>query len=245
MKKSPQLTTLCLTMLWSAFFATPALANHDDQPDDWELSASRLIYNEGEGTASFWLTSHSDLPWVVTGAVFTTNTIGEPLDRVSSLFLLNPPMAVIPPNGRKAFRLVWIGQPNVLGKDKEILERLRLRLIPSVEAPKSGESTMQISATVWVKIFARSTSLVTKDSLTNVSLSINCGQNTAVVHNPSPYWLTLRSLKSDNVELINPALPAPLLRPLGELSVSARQCRAPWKASVINDDGFSKEVPIQ
>ncbi len=217
----------------------------DIPSNGWRLGASRLIFDEGSTSATLWITNTSDRPWMVTGAVLQTKDSGDMLEKTSERLLVNPPAATVAPGKRHPVRLVWVGTSEPWPFKTEVMERLRLRLLPAKVATKNPDSSLQTDAVVYLKVFLRPKALVAPDGRTVPHrIELACGSGTLTAKNRSAYWVTLRSLQSHGVELISADQPAPMVPPLKSLEFPVQTCEPPFQAIEINDAGFPVPLPL-
>ncbi len=210
----------------------------------WQISESRLILNEGRSSETLWLTNETGRPWWVTGAVFETDANGKATDTASSVVLMTPPASVVGQKQKYPVKIVWVGTEKDWSSETEILQRLRLTMLPAKNAQHPEE--LQISVALWVKLFLRSEHLKKKSAFDN-SVRIHCSEGSVKVKNLSPYWMTLRSLRISGSELISPKGSAPMIAPYGEIELETEtsDCTGQAEAFAIDDDGFLKKVPVR
>ncbi len=227
------------------FGLSVAFAQDSSSGPTWKLSASRVIYVEGSPSETLWLTNTSDRPWLVSAAVFQTDSKAEASLTKSDSLLADPPSATVFPGKRFAVKLVWVGDNASWQLPVERLERLRLKLLPAKDGGTSEQTDkvdMQLAAELWIKVFLRPKMLATDESPRTIEVDCE-GSSRLSALNLTPYWITLRSLKSTTSELIDPQSPAPTLAPQSrqELSTVA-PCQAPLVGREIDDYGFSRAL---
>ena len=231
---------LSCILCW-ATLVTPLSA--EEIPSGLMISTSRLIYTEGQPSVSFWLANHSTQPWVVTAAVFKTDTHGEANREKSAQFLVTPPMALLAPGQRLPFRLVWIGSLEANHKT-EGLERLRLNLVPGNEV-QSQQNTLSISASLWLKVFVRSMALSEiHEQLERPHFVASCQDESLTIENKEPFWQTVRSVKMGEKELIDEKAPAPMLAPFDKLTLPSATCHSSPVMGILNDNGLVISLPL-
>ncbi|MEJ0230740.1 fimbria/pilus periplasmic chaperone (plasmid) [Klebsiella michiganensis] len=162
------------------------------------INKTRVIYHENEGETVIQLLNKGISP------VLTQSWIdyGDTTTKIESLkipFILTPTVARIDPNKGQAIRIMGINSN--FPKNHESLLWLNVQEIPITPAKKiaAGDNLLQFSFRTRLKFFFRPTGLAStpEDALQQLSFEITSGNNgnpKVVVNNPSPYYITFRTI---------------------------------------------------
>jgi len=162
------------------------------------INTTRIIFNEADGEASAQLRNGGAAPLLVQ----TWLDAGDPRAKVESLhlpFAMTPSTARIDPARSQAVRI--FRTRDELPKDRETLFWFNALEIPPMPTQRltQGENLLQLSFRTRIKFFYRPAGLSPSftDSLKLLQFNVTNGADgtlQVIVHNPSPYHITLRSL---------------------------------------------------
>lgn len=123
----------------------------------------------------------------------------------SNDFTITPPLFMIGPGNENILSIKLNGNRS-LPADRETLYWLNSQAIPQQDAAK-GENILQIASQSRIKLFVRPAGLEMKatEAQEHISFSRHAGE--LVVHNPTPYHITLVGLTDGSVGLPNTMVP--------------------------------------
>ncbi len=162
------------------------------------INTTRIIFNEADGEASAQLRNSGSMPLLVQ----TWLDAGDPRAKVESLnlpFAMTPSTARIDPARAQAVRIFRTRDD--LPKDRETLLWFNALEIPPrpTQAMEQGTNLLQLSFRTRIKFLYRPKGLTPSftDALKLLQFNVSNGVDgtvQVVVHNPTPYHITLRSL---------------------------------------------------
>lgn len=145
-------------------------------------------------------------------------------------FVVTPPLFMLKPNKENSLRIIQTDLN--LPKDKESLFTLDIASIPS---GKSEPNSVQIAVRTKLKLFYRPAHLKGNPQQAYMQLRWHQEENSIVIDNPSPYFVTLFRLSANGVPIDN----AGMVPPLGSRKVNwchgSHTCQLSWQS--INDYG--------
>lgn len=199
-------------------FITPAHASVT-------LGGTRLIYDASRREAAISVTNdqqggpHLIQSWVdVDGGASN-----------KAPFIVTPPLFRLDGGRENILRVIFTGD-SVLPDNRETVYWLNVKSIPAIK--KSDENHLMIAVKNRIKILYRPSGLNTDaaaDAWKKLSFSHSAGQLT--ISNPTPYYVSLFSLKTGSQAVKNP----PMVPPFADISVSSSGGTVTWQA--INDFG--------
>lgn len=205
------------------------------------LNATRIIFSSADETSgqSVGIISSSDslTPYLIRTQILATPYGGEG----NTPFLVTPSLFRLEPGATNQVRIM---KKNVsLPQNKESIFYFRAIAIPtSDKAQTESKSTIggnvQISTGSIIKLFYRPENLTISQPQAMRSLIFTGSENGVTVYNPSPYYITLQSLKiADTVIPISVKKGNTLIAPMSRNSYShaPKQGAVEWKA--LNDYG--------
>lgn len=156
------------------------------------LGATRLVYNANDRQASLPVIN-SD-----TQHVFLLQSWIEDIDgKRSGDFAVTPPLFVIKPSSENTLRLIHVGAP--LPTDRETAYWISVKAIPARDQNKpADQSTLQLSFTSRIKLFYRPQGLQPSIDQAQSLLALTREQGQIVVHNPTPYYVTMVNIHLDD-----------------------------------------------
>lgn len=207
-------------ILFLIFFAciTPAQASVT-------LGGTRLIYDASKREAVISVTNGQQaVPHLIQSWVEVDGNATE-----KAPFIVTPPLFRLDAGRENTLRVIFTGE-SALPDNRESVYWLNVKSIPAVE--KSDQNRLLIAVKTRIKLFYRPGALNTEaaaDAWKKLIFSHASGQLT--ITNPTPYYVSLYSLKSGSQDVKNP----PMVAPFGNASVSSPSGTVTWQA--INDFG--------
>ncbi|MCM7587702.1 molecular chaperone [Enterobacter chuandaensis] len=203
-----------------AFFATSVQAGI-------VIGGTRVIYNgdKKETSVSINNTSKTDVylvqSWVDAGS-----------KSQKAPFIVTPPLFRINPEEENMLRIVRVG--GALKQDRESVFWLNIKSIPAINGDTSQTNTLQVVIKSRLKLFYRPDGLEGRAEDAWQKLNVTRSGKVLTINNPTPYFVTLFSLKVDGREIEE----ADLLPPEEDVRFtlpSANGSSVSWQA--INDYG--------
>lgn len=122
-------------------------------------------------------------------------------------FIVTPPLYVLEANKENVLRVVYTG--NNLPQDRESMFWANVKVIPPLSDENKTANTMQIAIQNRIKLFYRPQSIIKYDEHEHEKLQFTRQNNKLEVRNPTPYYLTLVNIKSNQRELASSLVVAP------------------------------------
>lgn len=147
-------------------------------------------------------------------------------------FIVTPPLFRINPDEENMLRIVRTG--GNLPQDRESVFWLNVKSIPATDDSTPRTNVLQVVVKSRLKLFYRPAGLEGQPESAYHQLSVARSGNHLTVSNPTPYYVTLFTLKVDGQEIKE----ADMVPPKGSVSFtlpSARAFRVTWQA--ISDYG--------
>lgn len=156
------------------------------------LGSTRLVYHANEKQTSLDVrNTHTTSPFLI--QTWLENDAGVKTQD----FVVVPPLSVLRPKSENTLRIIFTGKG--LPNDRETLYWLTVKAIP--QTSEQGKNTLQLAAASRIKVFYRPAGLSEKsnEAYKKILPSLNGGKLT--LKNPTPYYLTLITLRVDNKEI--------------------------------------------
>lgn len=165
-------------------------------------------------------------------------------DNTNTPFLVTPSLFRLEPNTTNQIRIMK--KVGSLPEDKESVFYLRTIAVPTSEkgltAPKSNiDGAVQVSTGNVIKLFYRPNNLAMTQQYAMKTLRFSASSNGVKIDNPSPYFITLNSLKVGNTAIpLSIKKGNSMIAPFSSLTytTTVRQGKVEWEA--INDYGGSE-----
>ncbi len=189
------------------------------------VGGTRLVYNSTSKEASI---SVSNTPNAVPHLIqsWVENEYSD-TDKVP--FIVTPPLFRLDGGRENTLRVIYSGTAT-LPDNRESLFWLNVKAIPAVE--KSEQNRLLIAVRTRIKLFYRPGALNSEAANTAWKQLVFKRRNEQVnITNPTPYYISLFSLKLGKEEIKNP----PTVPPFGSINVTGKGESIFWKA--INDFG--------
>lgn len=204
------------------------------------LEQTRIIWNGDSTQESITLKNDSDSVYLVQSGVFDT-PIGQ---KESGVFLVTPPLYRLNPNSQQAMKILPEEKITQLPKDKESLFYFSVIGIPGVTTNNNEEQVAKLSigTRLVIKLFYRPNGLTQSSEDAIKGLQFYLHKKNVCIENPSPYHITLSSLKINNKQypkisgVITPPKSRYLINNTDEVNQSSKIV---WKA--VNDYGGDSE----
>ena len=199
---------------------------------------TRVVFNSGSIAESLSLVNSEKEPVVV--QVWTDN--GDPTvspDQVHTPVVINPPVFKMKPGEIRNIRLLLVSAGS-LPQDRESVYWLNIYQIPpNTETQHKGEKKIVLPLKIRMKVFVRPEKIgeLQENDAQKLQFSIDreSGNKTLLIQNPTPWHLTLSSLRSGKT-----ALPGVMVAPFTSerVDIPADKTLADKvEYDVINDNG--------
>ncbi|MBB6114301.1 P pilus assembly chaperone PapD [Rahnella inusitata] len=199
---------------------------------------TRVVFNSGSIAESLSLVNSEKEPVVV--QVWTDN--GDPTvspDQVHTPVVINPPVFKMKPGEIRNIRLLLVSAGS-LPQDRESVYWLNIYQIPpNTETQHKGEKKVVLPLKIRMKVFVRPEKIgeLQENDAQKLQFSIDreSGNKTLLIQNPTPWHLTLSSLRSGKT-----ALPGVMVAPFTSerVEIPADKTLADKvEYDVINDNG--------
>lgn len=212
-----------------------------------KLPQTRVIFHAGEKNTTAGIQNLSDKLYLVKAEVLNSPGLDEQ-EKNDVPFLVTPPLFRLEPQSQHTVRILSRGAIN-LPRDRESVFYLSFLAIPSITPPgKADESavTAQVSVGMQtlIKLFYRPAELSMAAREAQNKLVFRTYQDTVVMENPTPYYLTLNtlSLKGQNIE---PGKSGAMIAPFSKKTYHVNGKTEEAKYTVINDYGAVSKTYLQ
>ncbi|HDR2753032.1 TPA: molecular chaperone [Enterobacter asburiae] len=215
--------------------------------DGFGINATRLIYPQGADSITVSVrNTQSTSPYLVQVAVSQA-----PDRRDTTPFTATPPVFRLEPKSEHQVRIVGKGMS--LPTDRESVFYFNATATPAIAAPMAIKQNADIHAAVQfgvgniIKLFYRPAGLSSTSEMAQKNLKFTPVNNGLQVSNPSPYFVSLASIKfaGQTLKLDSPA--ALMIAPFGSHTypTTVRHGRVTWQT--LNDlggiDEFKNDLP--
>lgn len=117
-------------------------------------------------------------------------------------FIVTPPLFVSEPKSENTLRIIYAGPP--LPSDRETIFWMNVKAIPSVDKDSlDGSNVLQLAILSRIKLFVRPKNLQMQPEEAFKQLRFSRSSGSLIIHNPSPYYVTVVNLKVGNEKLAN------------------------------------------
>ena len=216
-------------MLCSTAFHAGAVVNAEK---------TRVVFSSGSISESLSLVNSEKEPVVV--QIWTDN--GDPTvnpEQVQTPIVINPPVFKMKPGEIRNIRMLLVSAGS-LPQDRESLYWLNIYQIPpNTETQHKGEKRVVLPLKIRMKVFVRPEKMgeLEESDVRKLHFAVqqSTGGKTLVIKNPTPWHLTISSLKSGLTEL-----PNLMLEPFSSQSVEIPKDKVlayEIDFEVINDNG--------
>ncbi|WP_164141774.1 fimbria/pilus periplasmic chaperone [Serratia marcescens] len=172
---------LCLTGLFSLSASAGGIT----------LGGSRVVYPAGAQQATLSVSNRSD-----DSTYLIQSWVETPDGKKTSDFVLTPPLYTSAPGNENMLRI--IAADAAKATDKESLYYLNVKAIPSVDkkALSQGSGGLVVATQMQIKLFVRPAGLTPARDKAADALEFTRKGGQLVIHNPTPYYLTLTDMKA-------------------------------------------------
>jgi len=193
------------------------------------IGATRLVYDSSKSTASVAVSNIDSKAYLIQSWV-TKDPMAE--KSINDLFITTPPLFQLDPKTDNSVRVVYINNGQGLPQDRESVFWLNIKAIPLVEY--SDNNKLTIAVKTQIKLFYRPTGLIGNVADSYKSLKFSTKNGKLTINNPTPYSVTLSTLKINgtNVDTSVMVLPFSIAAINENISAGAK---VSWQA--INDFG--------
>ncbi|QLR79175.1 molecular chaperone [Citrobacter freundii] len=191
------------------------------------IGGTRVIYN-GEKKETSTSIRNQDK----SGVYLVQSWIDTGVKENKAPFIVTPPLFRINPGEENILRIVRTG--GSLPEDRESVFWLNVKSIPATDDSMPQNNVLQIVVKSRLKLFYRPAGLEGAQDIAYKNLSVVRSGNHLTVSNPTPYYVTLFTLKVDGLEIKE----ADMVPPKGSVSFALPSTTAStvsWQA--ISDYG--------
>lgn len=186
------------------FFATTSQAAPTNSQGGISLGSTRVIYNERANGASVRVINTSAEPFLIQS--WTDNYRGqggwEKADSMPpGIFVVTPPLFRLD-EGENSVMLRRAGGD--LPADRESVFSLNVKALPQVAKPAAFANYVQFAFVNSIKLFWRPAGLVGSPGDAYKQLNFKRQGDHLEAFNPTPYHITIKTLKVGNVEVKDP-----------------------------------------
>lgn len=197
------------------------------------VGATRLIYSDTENEASISVSNHigSD-PYLIQSWL---EQDGDSSAKVP--FIVTPPLFRLDGGHENTLRIIYVGE-KLLPSNRESVFWLNVKSIPSMK--RSDQNRLLIAVKTRIKLFYRPATLnKEKASKAWRELIFKRAGNQVIIFNPTPFYVSLFSLKVSNHSVEQP----PMVPPFGTVKILKDGLIVVWRA--IDDFGGVTEEASQ
>lgn len=185
--------TFAALLFFSAFFAYSA---------GLSLNKTRIIFNEGDKSASVTFKNNVDSPFLVQNEIYDVD------NQKSDFFVITPAIFRVEKNSTFMMR-IFPSLLNLLPKDRESVFYFSARAIPPKRDDEKSRGKLSIVTNLVIKLYYRPKNLTMAAKESYEKISVNYANNTLTVNNPTPYYTTLVDMKVNNTRKIKNKMVAP------------------------------------
>lgn len=227
------LKSLCLLLLGTAFTTHAAI----------NLDRTRIVFPESDKASSLKVDNQSkSLPYLALSWIEDEKGRKE-----DTYFMALPPIQRLEAGSASQVRIVKQAATSQLPKDRESLFYFNLREVPPKSSGASDErSVMQIAMQSRIKLFWRPKAITKKPGeLVEMRMEITANAKGLIVHNPTPYYITLAWL-SKNAKTMLPGFDSLMIAPFSTAKTSTGDYHGNYYSiGYIDDYGALKKVDVQ
>ena len=214
-----------------------AQLQHNPKASTFGIEESR-VFIEGKTRQSFWNIKNNSQQnyFYIVEVVDVDNHLNA--TKKSARFLVTPPSGVLKPEENKALRVVRVKDD--LSEQTETFSLLRLKLIPSFKSSEE-KTRVQTMVTIFAKLFYRPEKIAVPDAINKAVSTLKYRHSKAqlIINNPSPYWLTLSSVKVNGVALTAENKKAWMVGPGADLPIPYRGVPHNVTVRTIQENGIA------
>ncbi len=165
------------------------------------ISGTRIIYPADKREITLQLNNTGDSPALVQSWIDSGNTLSQP-EQEKAPFIILPPVSRVEAKSGQTLRIMYNGSP--LPQDRESLYWFNLLEIPPQPDAKNNENYLQFAVRSRLKFFFRPAGLKADPAKVAEQLQWHLESSSEpvlAVHNPTPYHVTLSSVRLAGHEL--------------------------------------------
>ncbi|WP_025154727.1 fimbrial biogenesis chaperone [Morganella morganii] len=204
------------------------------------LPQTRVIFPEKQKSVIAGIDNKGDNTYLIKAQVITSLTEKNNTLMVSTPFVVTPPLFRLEPQARYSVR-IFTQSTTSLPTDRESVFYLSFLAIPATKPTDKNSTQVSIGLNTVIKLFYRPSGLISAAEAAQERLTFYAQSGQTVVHNPTPYYITLSSLQRDGREL-DVALAGPMLAPYSQVTLKGVSPGREMRYSVINDLGGDSQV---
>lgn len=199
----PSRKLLCAALL-SVISLAPSLAN----AGGITIGGTRVVYPAGQKQVSMSVRNTAEK-----ASFMVQSWVEQPDGKKSQDFVVTPPVYVSGPGNENILRIMYVGQP--ARTDQETLYFFNTKAIPAMDKKDiEGKNILMLAATTRIKLFVRPAGLQPAVEKVPGMLTFHRAGSQLRIDNPTPYHVTLASMKSGGQ-----ALPDAMVSPRSSLSL--------------------------
>ncbi|RDS79396.1 molecular chaperone [Dyella monticola] len=205
------------------------------------VGGTRVIFPAKDGEVTVRLTNQNATPALVEAWIDSGDAKSTP-DKVNTPFLITPPLFRMEPNRDQSLRILFTHSEQPLPTDRESVFYLNvLEVPPKPSGPQfQGKNYIQLALRSRLKLFYRPAGLAgdpqKAPSALSFKASSDAGAAALVVHNPTPYYVTIGSITVD-VGGTSHSVDTGMVAPLSDLRLAIKDMtQAPSAGSQIKYD---------
>jgi P pilus assembly chaperone PapD len=163
------------------------------------VGGTRVIFPAQDGEVTVRLTNQNSTPALVESWIDSGDEKSTP-DKVHTPFLITPPLFRMEPNRDQSLRILFTQSDQPLPTDRETVFWLNVLEVPPKPsgAQFQGKNYMQLAIRSRLKLFYRPAGLagdpLKAPGQLTFKASSDAGAATLIVHNPSPYYVTIAQI---------------------------------------------------
>lgn len=199
----PSRILLCAALL-SVISLAPSLAN----AGGITIGGTRVVYPAGQKQVSMSVRNTAEK-----ASFMVQSWVEQPDGKKSQDFVVTPPVYVSGPGNENTLRIMYVGQP--VRTDQETLYFFNTKAIPAMDKKDiEGKNILMLAATTRIKLFVRPAGLQPAVEKVPGMLTFHRTGSQLRIDNPTPYHVTLASMKSGGQ-----SLPDAMVNPRSSLSL--------------------------
>jgi P pilus assembly chaperone PapD len=201
------------------------------------IGGTRVVFPAKDGEVTVRLTNQNITPALVEAWIDSGDTKSTP-DKVHTPFLITPPLFRMDPNRDQSLRILFTHSEQPLPADRESVFWLNvLEIPPKPSGPQFADKNyMQMAIRSRLKLFYRPAALASDPAKAPGELSFKAGSGALVVHNPTPYYVTIGQI-TVNVGGKAHKVDTGMVAPLSDLQLAVTDLKqAPDVGSAIEYD---------
>lgn len=180
-----------LWICWSLFListASQAVVNID---------RTRVVFETGKSTTTFSLINDAtERPALVQIWIDEGDPTLIP-EQIKTPIVIDNPIFSLQPNEQRNIKLI-LANPSKLPTDRESIYWLNILQVPAQQRKQQNEQRILLPLRMRVKLFVRPNNIVVPTEKEMQRLTFNTTKNGFVIHNPTPWNITIIALKVDN-----------------------------------------------